>query len=50
LPGHQQKIPVSQTADQGFFSADRRFEISNLYLIRDMISIVELEEVSANIK
>jgi hypothetical protein len=30
---------------QGFFFVDKRFEISNLDLIRDMIGIIMLEEV-----
>ena len=30
---------------QGFFFVDKRFEISNLELIRDMAGIVKLEKV-----
>ena len=36
---------VSQPADQGFFFEDKRFEISNLDLIRDMADLVALEKV-----
>jgi hypothetical protein len=32
---------------QGFFGVDKRFEIFNLDLIRDMHSIIKLEEVLA---
>ncbi len=47
LPGHQQKNPVSQAVDQGFFFVDKRFEISNPDLIRDIVDIIEtLEEFS----
>jgi hypothetical protein len=35
---------------QGFFFVDRRYEISNQGLIRDMASIIRLEEVLHIIK
>jgi hypothetical protein len=35
---------------QGFFVVDKELEISNLDLIRDMVSIIELKEIYSNIK
>jgi hypothetical protein len=35
---------------QGFFFVDKRFEISNLDLIRDMGRFIKLEEVILKIK
>jgi hypothetical protein len=40
---YKQKSP--SLSRQGFFFVDKRFEISNHDLVRDMVEIVELTEV-----
>jgi hypothetical protein len=43
---HQRKNPASaRGGTRDFFFVDKRFEISNLDLVRDMAVIIELEEV-----
>ena len=39
------KTKIPGTFAPGFFFVDKRFEISNLGLIRDIVSIIRLEEV-----
>jgi hypothetical protein len=36
----EKTLPLSR---QGFFFVDKRFEISNLDLIRDMVEIIEID-------
>jgi hypothetical protein len=45
LLGELNKEKSPALSRQGFFFVDKRFEISNLELIKDMDKIIKLEEV-----
>ena len=46
--GKKEKLPIKNNNESSL--ADKRFEISNLDLIRDMVSIISLEDNSSNTK